>query len=278
MGIQLITGRDFTDRDTAAAAPVAIVDETLVRRVFHDADPLGKRVAFEMRGMHGEDAQPIWREVVGVVRHVRHYGLATEPPFVQLYTPFEQLPIYMETRRPAMALAVRTTLDPESLAGSIRRELAAVDRDIPLYGLQTMDAYLSQNTEQQRLSVVLLAGFSGLALLLAVVGIYGVLSYTVSQRTQEIGIRLTLGATRRDVLALVVGDGMRLAMVGIVIGLVASYGVTDLMKALLFEVSPHDPAIFAGLAALMAVVALVASTLPGLRATRVSPIDALRQE
>jgi putative ABC transport system permease protein len=228
--------------------------------------------------MHGEGAQPIWREVVGVVRHVRHYGLATEPPYVQLYTPFEQMPLYYEARRPAMALAVRTTLDAEALAGSIHRELAAIDRDIPLYGLQTMNAYLSQNTEQQRLSVVLLAGFSGLALLLAVVGIYGVLSYTVSQRTQEIGIRLTLGATRRDVLALVVGDGMRLALVGIVIGLVASYGVTDLMKALLFEVSPHDPATFAGLAALLAVVALVASALPGLRATRVSPIDALRQE
>jgi putative ABC transport system permease protein len=212
------------------------------------------------------------------VRHVRHYGLATEPPFVQLYTPFEQLPIYMETRRPAMALVVRTAIEPEALAGSLRREVAAIDRDIPLYGLQTMDAYLSQNTEQQRLSVVLLAGFSGLALLLAVVGIYGVLSYTVSQRTQEIGIRLTLGATRSDVLALVVGDGMRLAIAGIGVGLAASYAVTNLMKALLYEVSPHDPATFVGLAVLLAVVALVASTLPGLRATRVSPIDALRQE
>jgi len=278
MGIQLIKGRDFADRDTAATAPVVIVDETLVRKVFHDADPIGKRLAFEMRGMHGQGAQPIWREVVGVVRHVRHYGLATDPPYVQLYTPFEQMPLYYEARRPSMALAVRTTLDAEALAGSIRRELGAIDRDIPLYGLQTMAAYLSQNTEQQRLSVGLLAGFSGLALLLAAVGIYGVLSYTVSQRTQEIGIRLTLGATRRDVLALVVGDGMRLATIGIVIGLVASYGVTDLMKALLFEVSPHDPATFVGLAALLIVVALAASTLPGLRATRVSPIDALRQE
>jgi putative ABC transport system permease protein len=186
--------------------------------------------------------------------------------------------MYYEARRPSMALAVRTTLEPEALAGSIRRELAAIDRDIPLYGLQTMERYVSQNTEQQRLSVMLLSGFSGLALVLAVVGIYGVLSYTVSQRTQEIGIRLTLGATRRDVLALVVGDGMRLAIVGIGIGLAASYGVTSLLKALLYEVSPHDPATFAGLAALLAFVALAASTLPGLRATRVSPIDALRQE
>src|SRR6185436_10925748 len=229
MGIQLVKGRDFGDRDTAATAPVVIVDETLVRKVFHDADPIGKRLSFEMRGMHGEGAQPIWREVVGVVRHVRHYGLASEPPFVQLYTPFEQLPIYMEARRPGMALVVRTAIEPEALAGSLRREIAAIDRDIPLYGLQTMDAYLSQNTEQQRLSVVLLAGFSGLALLLAVVGIYGVLSYTVSQRTQEIGIRLTLGATRRDVIRMVIGDGMRLALTGIAIGLVVSFGVTRLL-------------------------------------------------
>src|SRR5262245_12082474 len=278
MGIQLIPGRDFSDRDTASTTPVAIVDDTLVRKVFHDADPIGKRIAFEIRGMHGGNGQPIWREVVGVVRHVRHYGLASEPPFVQVYTPFEQMPVYFEQRRPSMALAVRTALDPESLAGSIRRELAGIDRDIPVYGLQTMDGYLSQNTEQQRLSVVLLSGFSGLALLLAVVGIYGVLSYTVSQRTQEIGIRLTLGATEGDVLGLVVRDGMRLAIVGIAIGLIASYGLTNLMKALLFEISPHDPITFAGLAALLAVVALVASTLPGLRATRVSPIEALRQD
>jgi putative ABC transport system permease protein len=278
MGIRLSKGRDFTERDTANSTRVAIVDETLVRRLFHDADPIGKRLSFELRGLHAHGPEPLWREVVGVVRHVRHYGLASEPPYVQLYTPFEQLPMYFEARRPAMALVVRTTLGVEPLAASIRHELAAVDPDIPLYGLQTMDAYVSQNTEQQRLSVVLLAAFSGLALLLAVVGIYGVLSYTVSQRTHEIGIRLTLGATRRDVLALVVGDGMRLALAGIAIGLAASFGVTNLMKALLYEVSPHDPATFAGLAALLIVVALVASTLPGLRATRVSPIDALRQE
>ncbi len=279
MGIQLIKGREFTDRDTADTPPVVIVDETLVQKIFHGADPIGKRLAFELRGHGGETGQqPMWREVVGVVQHVKHYGLATEPPFVQLYTPYEQLPMYYESRRPTMALVVRTAMEPEALAGSLRREIAAIDSDIPLYGLQTMDRYLSQNTEQQRLSVVLLTGFSGLALVLAVVGIYGVLSYTVSQRTQEIGIRLTLGATRRDVLALVVGDGMRLAVVGIVIGLVASYGATQLLTALLYEVSPHDPVTFAGLAALLGVVAFVASALPGLRATRVSPIEALRRD
>src|SRR5262249_9231216 len=151
---------------------------------------------------------------------------ASEPPFVQVYTPFTQLPLYYQPRGPAMALLVRTALEPDALTASLRRELAAIDRDIPLYGVQTMGRYLAQNTEQQRLSVALLAGFSALALLLAVIGIYGVLSYTVSQRTQEIGIRVTLGATRRDVLAMVVGDGMRLALAGIAIGLLASFGIT----------------------------------------------------
>jgi len=278
MGIALLKGRDFTERDAAGVAPVVIVDETLVQKVFHGADPIGKRLAFELRGGHGGGGEPIWREVVGVVQHVRHYGIASEPPFVQLYTPFEQLPLYYQPRGPAMALVVRTTLEPEALAASIRRELASLDRDIPLFGLQTMQRYLEQNTEQQRLSVVLLTGFSGLALLLAVVGIYGVLSYTVSQRTQEIGIRVTLGATRRDVIRMVIGDGMRLALTGIAIGLVVSFGVTRLLTTLLYQVSPHDPATFLGLAILLSAVAFAASSLPALRATRVSPIAALRQE
>jgi len=177
-----------------------------------------------------------------------------------------------------MALVVRTSLEPQALASSIRREVAAIDRDIPIYGLQTMDAYLAQNTEQPRLNVMLLTAFGALALLLSVVGIYGVLSYSVSQRTQEIGIRMALGASRRDVLALVVGHGMLLTVAGIAIGLAASYAVTRSMTALLFQVSPHDPSTFAAIVVLLGAVALAASLLPGLRATRVSPIQALRYE
>jgi ABC-type antimicrobial peptide transport system permease subunit len=184
----------------------------------------------------------------------------------------------MLERRPSMALAARTSLEPEAIAASIRGEVAAVDRDIPVYGVQTMQTYIAQNTEQPRLNVMLLSGFGALALLLSVVGIYGVLSYAVSQRTQEIGIRMALGATRRDVLSLVVGRGMLLTVIGIALGLVASYAVTKSMTAILFQVSPHDPWTFAALALLLAVVALAASTLPGLRATRVSPIEALRYE
>ena len=278
MGIQVLKGRVFSERDTAESTPVAIVDESLARRLFPTDDAIGKRIAFEFRGHGGADMQPSWREVIGVVRHVRHYGMASEPPFVQVYTPYLQLPVYMQGRRPGMALVVRTSLEPQAVAASIRREVAAIDRDIPIYGLQTMDAYLAQNTEQPRLSVMLLTGFGALALLLSVVGIYGVLSYSVSQRTQEIGIRMALGATRRNVLALVVGHGMLLTVAGIAIGLAASYAVTKSMTALLFQVSPHDPSTFAAIVLLLGAVALAASLLPGLRAARVSPIQALRYE
>jgi putative ABC transport system permease protein len=278
MGIQLLKGRTFTERDAAEAAAVAIVDDTLARKFFPDRDPIGKRIAFEFTGHGGAGSTAIWREIIGVVRHVRHYGMATEPPFVQVYTPFEQLPSWMLERRPSMALAAQTSLEPEAIATSIRREVAALDRDIPVYGVQTMRTYIAQNTEQPRLNVMLLSGFGALALLLSVVGIYGVLSYAVSQRTQEIGIRMALGATRRDVLSLVVGQGMLLTVIGIAIGLAGSYAVTKSMTAILFQVSPHDPWTFTALALLLAVVALAASTLPGLRATRVSPIEALRYE
>jgi putative ABC transport system permease protein len=278
MGIQLVKGRTFTERDTADTTPVVVVDESLVRKLFPQADPIGKRIAFEFRGHGAADQQPSWREIVGVVRHVRHYGIAGEPPFVQLYTPLEQLPQYMLPRGPAMALFVRTALQPDLLAASIRREIAAIDPDIPIFGLQTMEQYLSQNTEQPRLTVTLLTGFGALALMLAIVGIYGVLSYTVSTRTQEIGIRLALGATRGDVMRQVVGHGMTLSGIGAVVGVAAAWGITQSMRALLYDLSPHDPATYVWIVAGVAAVALVASYLPARRATRVDPLLALRAE
>jgi putative ABC transport system permease protein len=222
--------------------------------------------------------EPAWREVIGVVRHVRHYGMASEPPFVQVYVPYEQLPGYLMQRRPSMALVARTTLPQESLAAAIRRELAAVDRDIPLYNVQTMERYRDQESEQQRLSVVLLSGFGALALALAVIGIYGVLSYTVTQRTQEIGIRMALGASRGDVLRLVIGHGMALTATGLVLGVAAAMAGSRVLASLLYQVSPRDPATFTVLMAALALVGLIASTVPALRATRVSPIRALRAE
>jgi putative ABC transport system permease protein len=277
MDIAVVRGRGFTDRDTAGAPPVAVVEEALARKFFPDADPIGKRIAFEFTG-HGPAAQPLWREVVGVVRHVRHYGLVREPDNMEVYAPFEQLPIWFRERRPNMTLFVRTPLEPGQLAASIRQAVSSVDPQIPVYGVLTMNEYVGQATEQSRLNMALLASFGALALVLAGVGIYGVLSYLAGRRTQEIGIRLALGATRGDVLRLIVWHGMSLASAGMTIGLAVAWAVTQSLRGLLFGVSPHDPATYAGIVTLLASVAFGASYLPGRRATRVDPIETLRCE
>jgi putative ABC transport system permease protein len=277
MGIPLIRGRHFTDRDTANATLVAIVDETLVRKFFPGVDAIGKRIVFEYRGKP-PNPQPIWREIVGVVRHVQHYGLATEPPFVQVYTPLAQPPLYFQDRRPTMVLVARTALDPESVVSLIRREVATIDPNIPVYGVQTMQAYVDQATEQPRMSVTLLGAFSVLALVLATLGIYGVLSYLVTLRRQEIGIRMALGATARDVLGLIVGHGMMLTAIGIAVGLAGSWVLTELTRSFLYGVSPHDPLTYLSVAALLATIAAVASYVPGHRAVGVDPATTLRAD
>jgi putative ABC transport system permease protein len=277
MGIPLVRGRAFTDRDTKAGTPVVIVDESLVRKLFPGEDALGKRIAFEFRG-NRNNPDPLWREIVGVVGHVKHYGLASEPPFVQLYAPLDQFPLWFEQRRPSMALVARTPLAAEPLTAAIRRELAAIDRDIPVYNVQTMRTYLAQTTEQPRLSVILLGGLGGLALLLAIIGIYGVVSYSVVQRTQEIGVRMALGASGNHVLQMVVKQALALIAAGVVIGTGASVALGSVMRSLLFEVSPRDPATLAAIAGSLALVGLVASLVPALRATRVDPLTALRSE
>jgi putative ABC transport system permease protein len=276
MGIQLIKGRYFTAHDTETAPRVVIVDETLVSKLFPNEDPLGKRISFEMRGTR-ENPDAIWREIVGVVRHVRHYGLTSGPPYVQLYAPLLQLPIWFEQRRPSMALVVRTALPPEAVVGSIRRELFAIDRDIPLHGVQPMSDYLSQNREQPRLSVSLLAGFGLLALTLAVVGIYGVVSYSVAQRTQEIGVRMALGASGRDVMRLIVGRATLLVLAGVALGVAGALALSSFIRAMLYQVSERDPATFAAIVVILGAVGIVASVLPARRATRVDPIVALRE-
>jgi putative ABC transport system permease protein len=278
MGIAVVRGRGFTSRDGADAASVAVIEEALARTFFPGSDPIGKRIAFEFAGGHGAAARPIWREVVGVVRHVRHYGLVREPSNFQVYAPLDQLPIWFVNRRPSMTLFARTPLEPEQLAASIRQAVAGIDRDIPVYGIQTMTRYVEQSTEQSRLNMTLLALFGGLALVLAGLGMYGVLSYLVSRRTQEIGIRLALGATRGNVLRLILGYGMTLTCTGIAIGLAASWAITRSLRALLIGVSPHDPGTFAAVALFLATVALVASYLPSRRATTIDPLITLKSE
>jgi putative ABC transport system permease protein len=279
MHIALVRGRGFGAHDTADAPRVVVIEQSLADKFFGAAaNPLGKRIAFEYSGGHGPMAQPIWREIVGVVGHVHHYGIADEPDNMQVYAPLEQLPIYFRERRPNMTLFARTALPPESLVESVRGVVSALDADVPVFSVQPMAAYVGQATEQPRLNMTLLMLFAALALALASLGIYGVLSYIVGRRTHEIGIRLALGATRADVLRLVVGQGMTLAVGGIAIGIAAAWGLTQLLRGLLFGVSPHDPATFAAIAALLASVAFVASYLPARRATHVDPVCTLRAE
>jgi putative ABC transport system permease protein len=276
MGIRLVRGRYFTAQDSKAAAPVVIVDESLVRQLFANEEPLGKRISFEFHGAPGAAAGVVWREIVGIVSHVHHYGLASEPPFVQLYVPLEQLPIYFMQRRPSMALVAKTTMAPEVLTAAIRREIAALDPDIPVYNVQTMRNYIAQDTEQPRLGVILLTGLGGLALVLAVIGIYGVVSSSVTERVQEIGVRMALGASRRDVLWMVVGRSAALVLAGVVLGTAASLALASLLQRMVFEISPRDPATLAAIAAGLTTVGILAALVPARRATRVDPIVAMR--
>ena len=277
MGIPLLRGRGFGDQDRRDSTPVAIVDDSLVRTMFPGEDPLGKRISFEFRGTE-QDPQPIWREIVGVVGHVRQYGLASEPAFVQIYTPFHQLPYWFEDRRPSMALVARTSGSADALVSAVRREVAGIDPDIPLYGVETMDTYLAQETERPRLIVVVLAGLGGLALTLAVIGVYGVVWYSVAQRTQEIGVRMALGATRREILTLIVRQAGALIAAGVIGGTAASLALASVIRSLLFGVSPRNPATVGAIALVLAAVALAAAVVPALRATRVDPLTALRTE
>jgi putative ABC transport system permease protein len=282
MGITLQHGRFFDARDTADSAPVAIVDETFVRQKFGSENPVGRRVAFEFM-MPGHDTgvsvpSARWREIVGVVSHVKHYALIGGPPYVQVYAPFTQLPVWFRNRRPSMALVVRTTGEPVAMTAAVRNAVSSVDRSVPVYGVQPMTEYLGQQTEQQRLSALLMIGFAGLAALVSTVGLYGVLAYVVSQRTREIGVRLALGASRADIVRQIVRAGLVLAVIGLVVGLGASILATDWIATLLYEVSPTDTATFVAVAIGLMAIAVLASLLPARKASKVDPLIALRTE
>ena len=272
MGIQLVQGRVFGAADTGSSPPVVIIDDTLAKHLFGTESVVGRRVAFEFKG------QPIFREVVGVVRHVRHYGLTTEPISFQVYAPMLQLPIWWDTRRPAMALLVRTGADADALVSSVRRAVVAIDSSVPVYGVQTMETYVSQATEQPRLSAMLVSAFAVLALVLAAVGVYGVLAYVVSQRTREIGVRVALGARRSDILRHVVSQGLVLTGAGLAIGLAGAAALANLVRTLLYQVSPRDAGTFVTTAVVLSVIAVVASLIPARRASSVDPLTALRSE
>jgi putative ABC transport system permease protein len=276
MEIPLIKGRYFTDEDKTGAPPVVLIDEMLATRYFADQDPIGKRLR-----LGGQDAPFPWMQIVGVVKHVKHYG-PDEEGRVEIYRPYFQLlsmPNVPGARlNNSMVLAVRTTGEPTALTGAIRNAVLEIDKDQPISLVQPMTQIVAASVSSQKFATWLLAIFAAVALMLAALGLYGVMAYSVTQRTHEIGIRIALGAARRDVLQLIVGHGMRLTLVGVGLGLVGSFVVTRLLKSLLYGVSAADPLTYGGVALLLALVALVACLLPARRATRVDPMIALRYE
>nr|MDQ3805976.1 ADOP family duplicated permease [Acidobacteriota bacterium] len=261
--IQLKSGRAFAASDSAEAPPVVIINEAMARAFFAGEDPLGKRI-------RTGDKSP-WVTVVGVVGDVRHRGLEvdTRP---EMFFPHAQTP----SRQ--MTLAVRAAGDPLALVGPVRERVRAVDKDQPVGNVKTMEAWLAESVASRRFSVLLLGVFALIAAVLAAVGIYGVVSYGVAQRTHELGLRIALGARPSDVLRLVIRQGMKMALVGAAVGFAAALALTRVMSGLLYGVSATDPATFAGVTLLLGAVAFLACYVPARRATRVDPMVALRHE
>jgi len=270
MGIDLAAGRAFTTNDNADAPPVALINETLARRYFGKENPIGKRIGL---------SRPIdWREIVGVVHDVRNYGLASEVK-PECYLPYLQNgPDYLAGSASWMVMVVRTEADPLGYVAAIKEAVQKIDKDQPIASIKPMTAYLAQSVAQRRFNMLLLAIFAGLALLLAAVGIYGVISYSVAQRRREVGIRMALGARPGHVLALIVRQGMRPALLGLVAGIFAAAVLTRYMRSLLFQVSTNDPVVFIGVALVLALVAAVACFLPARRAAYLDPVVTLRSE
>ena len=268
MGIPMVKGRDFNDRDQHGSTPVAIITEEFARQYFPNEDPIGKRIS---PGISTYDNERRYREIVGVVADIRNRRLDS-PPQPAYYVPQTQIPFSQVT------VVVKTLNEPHSLVSAMTKEVAAMDADLPLFGVKTMREYLSASVATPRFSTTLLSIFAGVALVLTLVGLYGVMSYSVAQRTNEIGIRLALGAQSRDVLLMIVKQGSLLIGLGLGIGLLGAYAASRLVASLLFGVTAKDPFTFAAAAVLLAVVALLACYIPAWRATKVDPMDALRCE
>ncbi|MEA2205261.1 MAG: putative transport system permease protein [Blastocatellia bacterium] len=265
MEIGLAQGRAISDADTKDAPFVALINRTMADEYWPNQNPLGKRVRFA----GGSDNSQPWRTIVGVVNDVSQYALDQKPP-KQLYLPHAQFPTSTNT------IVVKTTGDPMSVVGAVRKEILAVDKDQAVFQITTLNELLGESILVRKFFMLLLSVFAGLALVLAAVGIYGVMSYAVTQRTQEIGIRMALGAQAGDVLKLIVKNGLTLAAIGIALGLLAALGLTRLMQQLLFGVSATDATTFAGVSAALVMVVLLACYLPARRATKVDPLVALR--
>jgi putative ABC transport system permease protein len=268
LGIPLLKGRPPASQDDMKAPMVAWINETMARRYFSDGDAVGRR--FHAGGFGTDDP---WITVAGVVGDAKHNGMRAEKA-PTVYVTYEQYPWWGGQ----MYLVVRSSHDPLSLVADVRREVQSMDSTLPLANIRTGDQLMALAFGRTRFQTLLIALFALVALLLAAVGIYGVISYSAAQRTHEIGVRLALGARPADVIRLVVGQGLRLTTIGVALGLIGALALTWLMKSLLFGVSATDPMTFASIAILLAGVALLASYVPARRATRVDPMTALRCE
>ncbi len=272
MRVPLLKGRAFDPGDDERAPVRAIVDEEAVRRFWPDVDPIGKRITFG----NAEDTSAHWITVVGVVGHTKHEGLDAENR-LQVYFPMAQAASLGAGTR-FMSLAVRTTGDPLRALPAVSAAIHEIDRDVPVSNTSSMDDLIANSMGQRRFAMLLLVLFSALALTLASIGIYGVMSFSVTQRAHELGVRMTLGATRRDVLALVMRNGMILALLGVAIGIAGAIAMRRVIANQLFAVRPDDPATLVVVAVTLMVVAAAAIFIPALRATRVDPVVALREE
>jgi putative ABC transport system permease protein len=268
MSIPLRSGRPFGTEDRADSLPVTIISEATARRFWPNESPLGKRINTDI-----DDPTSPWRTIVGVVGDVRHYALDTEPT-PQFYLPYRQGPVQY------MALLVRSSSSSsaESQVAAVRGQIWAIDKDQPIFNVKTMERFVAESVAQRRFTMLLLGLFAAVALVLAIIGLYGVMAYTVTQRTHEIGIRMALGAQASDVLKMVIGQGMSLAVVGVGIGLLAAFALSRMISSFLYGVSPTDPLTFVGVPLLLCAVAAIASYIPARRATRVDPMVALRYE
>jgi len=269
MGIPVLKGRDFNQFDQHKSTPVIIVNESFAKTHFPGEDAIGKRIQPGISTFDNEKAP--MREIVGVVGDVRNRGLGT-PARPAFYEPITQVPF------PQMSVVVKTTGDPHSLIPTITGEVTRFDKDLPVFSVKTMDEYLASSVAAPRFNTTLLSIFAGVALVLTIIGLYGVMSYSVAQRTNEIGIRLALGAQTGNVVSLVVFQGLRLVLLGLAIGLAGAFAASRIVKSLLFGVTTKDPLTFALAAGLLGAVGLLACYLPARRATKVDPIEALRCE
>jgi putative ABC transport system permease protein len=265
--IPLLKGRAITEHDTKDSDKIALINRTMADALWPSVDPIGRRIKFP-----GSDTNPQpWRTIVGVVSDVSQYALDKKPP-MQIYLPHAQFPTQFNT------IVVKTANQSVAMTNAIRGEILKVDKDQAVFQVTTLEELLGESILLRRFFMMLLVGFASLAMILAAVGIYGVMSYVVTQRTQEIGIRMALGAQVGDVLKLIVGNGMKLALIGISLGLAGAFAVTRLLAELLFGVSATDAMTFAVVSSLLAAVVLLACYIPARRATKVEPLEALRYE